>query len=107
MSLPSTDLQTKGAYQYNIMTACLFVCDIRTIFFVTCERDSRREGVICTREQKQNKTKQKKKKYIHVQIVHFYRLLQVDFISKRENSLGYISRQVNSLTGLSLVMFFA
>ena len=55
-----------------------------------------------------NKTKQKKrKKYTRVQIVHFYRLLQVDFISKRENSLGYISRQVNSLTGLSVVMFFA
>ena len=46
------------------------------------------------------------KKYIRVQIVHFYRLLQVDVISKRENSLGYIGRQVNSLTGLSIVIFF-
>ena len=59
-------------------------------------------GVICTREQKQ-----KTEKYTRVQIVHFYRLLKVDVISKRENSLGYIGRQVNSLTGLSIVIFFA
>ena len=38
--------------------------------------------------------------------MHFYRLLPVDVISKRENPLGYIGRQVNSLTGLSIVMFF-
>ena len=53
------------------------------------------------------KKKNRKKKYTRVQIVHFYRLLQVDVISKRENSLGYIGRQVNSLTGLSIVIFFA
>ena len=52
------------------------------------------------------KTKKKNgKKYSRVQIVPFYRLLQVNVISKRENSLGYIGRQVNSLTGLSIVMF--
>ena len=56
-------------------------------------------GVICTREQK-------RKKYTRVQIVHFYRLLQVDVICKRENSLGYISKQVDSLTGLSIVICF-
>ena len=59
-------------------------------------------GVICTREQKQKNGK----KYTRVQIVHFYRLLQADVISKRENSLGYIGRLVNSLTGLSIVIFF-
>ena len=56
------------------------------------------------------KTKQKKGgggKYTRVQIVRFYLLLQVDVISKRENSLVYIGRQVNSLTGLSIVIFFA
>ena len=37
--------------------------------------------------------------------MHFYRLLQVDVFSKRENSLGYIGRQVNSRTGLSIVIF--
>ena len=67
-------------------------------------------GVICIREQKQNKKKQQKKnkknKYTRMQIVHFYQLLQVDVYSKRENSLGYISRQVNSLTGLSIVILF-
>ena len=47
----------------------------------------------------------KLEKYTRVQIVHFYRLLQVDVISKRENSLGYIGRQVKSLTGLSIVIF--
>ena len=70
--------------------------------------------VTCTREQKQknnNKTtkikkKKKGKQYTRAQIVHFYRLLQVDVISKRENSLGYIGRQVNSLTGLSIVFVF-
>ena len=41
-----------------------------------------------------------------MQIVYFYRLLQVDVISKRENSLWYIGRQVNSLTGLSIMIFF-
>ena len=41
-----------------------------------------------------------------MQIVHFYRLLQVDVISERENSLVYIGRQVNSLTGLSIFFFF-
>ena len=34
-------------------------------------------------------------------------LLQVDVISKRENPSGYIGRQVNSLTGLSIVIFFS
>ena len=71
-------------------------------------------GVICTREQNKTKkkTKNKKKKknkrkeYTGVQIVHFYRLLQVDVISKRENSLGYTGRQVNSLTGLSSLISF-
>ena len=43
-------------------------------------------GVICTRQQKQ-----KKEKYTRVQIVHFYRLLQVDVISKRENALGILA----------------
>ena len=57
-------------------------------------------GVICTREQKQ-----KTEKYTSVQIVHFYRLLQVDGISKRENSLGYIGRQVYSLIGSSRLIF--
>ena len=57
--------------------------------------------VICTRDQKQKK----RKKYTRVQIVHFYRLLQIDVISKRDNSLGFIGRQVNSLTGLSIVIF--
>ena len=33
--------------------------------------------------------------------------LQVNVISKRENSLGYIGGQVNSLTGLPSLMFFA
>ena len=42
-----------------------------------------------------------------MQIVHFYRLLQVEVISKRENSLGYIGRQVNSLIGLSSMIFFS
>ena len=59
---------------------------------------------ICTREQK---LKTEKKKYTGVQIVHFYRLLQIDVISKRENSLGYIGRQVNSLTELSSLIYFA
>ena len=59
-------------------------------------------GVICTREQKQ-----KTKTNTGVQIVHFYRLLQVDVISKRENSFGYIGRQVNLLTGLSSLIVFA
>ena len=58
--------------------------------------------VICTREQNRNG-----KKYTRVKMVHFYRLLQVDVISKRENSLVYIGRQVNSLAGLSSLMFFA
>ena len=40
---------------------------------LTCERASRREGATCTREQN-NKTE----KYTRLQIVHFYRLLQVD-----------------------------
>ena len=44
-------------------------------------------GVICTREQKEKKNG---KKIHRLQIVHFYRLLQVDVISKRENSLWYI-----------------
>ena len=57
-------------------------------------------GVICTGEQ--NK---KRKKYAGVQIVHFRQLLQVDVISKTENSLVYIGRQVNSLTGLSSLIF--
>ena len=61
-------------------------------------------GVICTREQKKKK-KKNGKKYTRVQIVHFYRLLQVNVISKRENSLGYIGGQVNSLTGLSSLIF--
>ena len=62
-------------------------------------------GVICTREQKKKKKrKKKKKKYTGVQIVHFYLLLQVDVISRR-NFLGYIGRQVNSLTGLSSLIF--
>ena len=64
-------------------------------------------GVIYSREQKQKKKKKNGKKYTSVQIVHFYRLLQVDVISKRENSLGYIGRQVNSLTGLSSLIVFA
>ena len=59
-------------------------------------------GVICTREQ----NKKMGKKYTRVQIVLFYRLLQVDVINKRENSLGYTDRQVNSLTGLSIVICF-
>ena len=58
--------------------------------------------VICTREQKQRNGKT----YTRVQIVHFYWLLQVDVISKRENSVGYIARQVNSLTGLSGLIIF-
>ena len=33
--------------------------------------------------------------------------LKVNVISKRENSLGYIGGQVNSLTGLPSLMFFA
>ena len=33
--------------------------------------------------------------------------LKVNVNSKRENSLGYIERQVNSLTGLSNLIFFA
>ena len=45
-------------------------------------------------------------KYTRVQSVHFYRLLQVDVISKRENSLEYIGRQVIPLTGLCIVMLF-
>ena len=60
-------------------------------------------GIICTG----SKTKNGKKKYTGAQIVHFYRLLQVDVISKRENSLVYIDRQVNLLTGLSSLIFFA
>ena len=59
-------------------------------------------GVIFTREQ----NKKRKKKYTGVQFVHFYQLLQVDIISKRENSLVYIGRQVNSLTRLSSLFFF-
>ena len=35
-----------------------------------------------------------------------YSFLQVDVISKRENSLGYIGGQVNSLTGLPSLIFF-
>ena len=52
-------------------------------------------GVICTESKNKNKKKKKKteKKYTRVQIVHFYQLLQVDVISKTENSLGYIGRQ--------------
>ena len=46
------------------------------------------------------------KKYTRVQILHFYRLLQVDVISKRENSIGNIGRQVNTLSGLSVVISF-
>ena len=42
--------------------------------------------------------------YTRVQIVHFYWLLQVDVI-REKNSLGYIGRQVNSLTGLSSLIF--
>ena len=56
--------------------------------------------------QKEKKEK-KRKKYIRVQIVNFYRLLQVDVTSKRENSLGYIGGQVNSLTRLASLTFFA
>ena len=33
--------------------------------------------------------------------------LQVNITSKRENSLGYIGGQVNSLTGLPSLIFFA
>ena len=36
----------------------------------------------------------------------YYIFLQVDVIRKRENSLGYIGGQVNSLTGLSSPIFF-
>ena len=69
---------------------------------MTCERDSRRDlGNLHP-----GAKAKKRKKYTRVQIVYFYRLLQADVISKRENSLGYIGRQVNSLTGLSIVMFF-
>ena len=77
---------------------------------MTCERDSRREwGNLHpgAKTKKKKKKKKKRKKYTRVQIVHFYRLLQVDVISKSENSLGCIGRQVNSLTGLSIVIFFA
>ena len=35
-----------------------------------------------------------------------YSFLQVDVISKTENSLGYIGGQVNSLTGLPSLIFF-
>ena len=73
---------------------------------MTCEGESRREW---GNFHPGAKTKKKKKteKYTSVQIVHFYRLLQVDVISKRENSLGYIGRQVNSVTGLSNLVYFA
>ena len=67
----------------------------------TCEGDSRREwGNL------HPGAKQETEKYTGVQIVHFYRLLQVEVISKRENSLGYIGRQVNLLTGLSSLIVF-
>ena len=66
-------------------------------------------GVICTRQKWGNlhpgAKPKKRKKYTGVQSVHFYRLLQVDIISKRENSFGYIGRQVNSLTGLSSLIY--
>ena len=104
---------------------CLFqvqICKQKVLIMIVCLWHKNKfwhvnatvggSGVICTREQKQKtttkKTKKKTdKKYTRVQIVHFYRLLQVDVISKRENSLGYTGRQVNSLTGLSIVIFFA
>ena len=62
-------------------------------------------GVICTREQ--NKKEKSGKKYTGLQIVHLYRLLQIDVISKGQDSLEYIGRQVNLLTGLSSLIFFA
>ena len=64
------------------------------------------EGVVNSHPGEKN-PKKKTKKYTRVQIVHCYRLLQVDVISKRESSLGNIGRQVNSLTGLSIVIFIA
>ena len=80
---------------------------------MTCEGDSRREwahlhpGAKAKKRKKKKKKKKKngKKKYTGVQIVHFYRLLQGDVISKRENSLGHTGSQVNSLTGLSSLIF--
>ena len=41
-------------------------------------------------------SKNKRKKYTRVQIVHFYWLWQVDVISKRENSIWYLGGQLNS-----------
>ena len=60
-------------------------------------------GIICKNKKQQQQ--QQQQKYTRVQIVHFYRFLQVDVINKRENSLGYIGRQVNSLTELSSLIF--
>ena len=48
-----------------------------------------------------SKKKKKKKKKMH-----FYRLLQIEVVSKREKYLGYICRQINSLRGLSSPPFF-
>ena len=61
------------------MIVRLFVCDIRTNV-LTCEGDSRREwGNLRAGAKTKNG-----KKYTGVQIVYFYRLLQVNVISKRE-----------------------
>ena len=40
-------------------------------------------------------------------VVVTLQFLQINVISKRENSLGYIGGQVNSPTGLPSLMFFA
>ena len=86
------------------MIACLFVSlRHKNKLFWHVNATVGGSGVICSREQKQ---KNGEKKYTRVQIVHIYRLLQVDVISKRENSLWNIGRKVNSLTGLSIVIFF-
>ena len=75
-----------------------------------CERDSRREWDTLhpgAETKKKKKKKKNRKKYTRVQTVYFYRLFQVDVISKRENFLGYIGRQVNSLKGFNLSSFFS
>ena len=76
----------------------------KNIIVLKCERDSSREWDNLHPGAK-NKQKQNGNKYTRVQIVHFYRLLQVDVFSKTENSLGYIGRKVNSLTELSSLIF--
>ena len=49
-------------------------------------------GLFAPGSKKIKKKKKNGEKYTHVQIVHFYRLLQVDVISKGENPLGNIGR---------------